>query len=355
MYYTGIVRDKQGRKMSKSLGNSPDPIDLIKEYGADGVRVGMLMCSPAGNDLPFDESLCGQGKAFANKIWNAFRLIDGWEVADIKQPKSSKMAIEWFESKFQETLEIIEDHYSKYRISDALMVTYKLIWNDFCSWFLEMIKPAYQQPIDKTTYQAAVKILENNLKILHPFMPFLTEEIWQYISERTPQEALIVSEWPKAKNFNRLILSEFDFAQEVITGIRNIRKEKNIPFKDAIQLSVLNNEHVNTTFDEVIIKLGNLESINYSSATIDGALTFRVKSNEYFIPMIGSIDVEAEIKKLTEELKYTEGFLKSVQKKLSNERFVAGAPEQVIAIERNKEADALAKIETIKASLASLN
>tara|TARA_R110001583_G_scaffold79530_2_gene214899 strand:- start:1524 stop:4151 length:2628 start_codon:yes stop_codon:yes gene_type:complete len=355
VYYTGIVRDKQGRKMSKSLGNSPDPIDLIKEYGADGVRVGMLMCSPAGNDLPFDESLCGQGKAFANKIWNAFRLIDGWEVADIKQPKSSKMAIEWFESKFQETLEIIEDHYSKYRISDALMVTYKLIWNDFCSWFLEMIKPAYQQPIDKTTYQAAVKILENNLKILHPFMPFLTEEIWQYISERTPQEALIVSEWPKAKNFNRLILSEFDFAQEVITGIRNIRKEKNIPFKDAIQLSVLNNEHVNTTFDEVIIKLGNLESINYSSATIDGALTFRVKSNEYFIPMIGSIDVEAEIKKLTEELKYTEGFLKSVQKKLSNERFVAGAPEQVIAIERNKEADALAKIETIKASLASLN
>ncbi|MCF8272290.1 MAG: valine--tRNA ligase [Flavobacteriaceae bacterium] len=354
VYLTGLVRDKQRRKMSKSLGNSPDALKLIEEFGADGVRVGLLLSSAAGNDLLFDEALCQQGKGFANKIWNAFRLIQGWEVADIEQPKSSKIAIDWFEAKFQETLLTIEDHFSKYRISDALMETYKLIWNDFCSWFLEMIKPEYQKPIDKTTYQAAIAILENNLKILHPFMPFLTEDIWQYISERTPKEALIISKWPKSVNYNKALISEFDFASEVVSGIRNIRKEKNIPFKDAIQFSVINNENVTSTFDEVIVKLGNIESINYTTQAIEGALTFRVKSNEYFIPMAGAIDIETEIKKLTEELNYTEGFLKSVQNKLSNERFVAGAPEQVITNERNKEADALAKIETIKASLQSL-
>ncbi len=354
VYLTGLVRDKQRRKMSKSLGNSPDALKLIEEFGADGVRVGLLLSSAAGNDLLFDEVLCQQGKGFANKIWNAFRLIQGWEIADIEQPKSSKTAIEWFEAKFQETLVVIEDHFSKYRISDALMETYKLIWNDFCSWFLEMIKPEYQKPIDKETYKAVISILENNLKILHPFMPFLTEDIWQYILERTPKEALIVSKWPKSVNYDKTLIPEFDFASEVVSGIRNIRKEKNIPFKDTIQFSVINNENTTTTFDEVIIKMGNLESINYTAKAIEGALTFRVKSNEYFIPMVGTIDVEAEIKKLTDELNYTEGFLKSVQKKLSNERFVAGAPEQVITNERNKEADALAKIETIKASLASL-
>jgi len=355
VYYTGIVRDKQGRKMSKSLGNSPDPIELINHYGADGVRVGMLMCSPAGNDLPFDESLCGQGKAFANKIWNAFRLINGWEVDNtISQPHSSKIALEWYEAKFQQTLMKIEDHFSKYRISDALMETYKLIWNDFCSWLLEMIKPAYQQPIDAKTLQSAIAVFENNLKILHPFMPFLTEEIWQYISERTPEEALIIAKWPEEKPINTSLISEFEFAQEVVSGIRSIRKEKNIAFKDAIRFSVINNENMSSTFNEVIVKLGNLECINYMTDAVDGALTFRVKSNEYFIPMSGAIDVDAEIKKLTEELNYTEGFLKSVQKKLSNERFVNNAPEQVITIEKQKEADALAKIETLKASLASL-
>ncbi|MFH4964990.1 valine--tRNA ligase [Gaetbulibacter sp. M235] len=354
VYLTGLVRDKQRRKMSKSLGNSPDALKLIEEFGADGVRVGLLLSSAAGNDLLFDEVLCQQGKGFANKIWNAFRLIQGWEIADIEQPESSKIAIEWFEAKFQETLVVIEDHFRKYRISDALMETYKLIWNDFCSWFLEMIKPEYQKPIDRVTYKAAISILENNLKILHPFMPFLTEDIWQYISERTPQEALIVSKWPKFSNYDKNLISEFDLASGVVSGIRNIRKEKNIPFKDTIRFSVINNENTASTFDEVIIKLGNLESINYTTNPVDGALTFRVKSNEYFIPMVGAIDVEAEIKKLTDELNYTEGFLKSVQKKLSNERFVAGAPEQVITNERNKEADALAKIETIKASLASL-
>ena len=355
VYLTGLVRDKQRRKMSKSLGNSPDALKLIEEFGADGVRVGLLLSSAAGNDLLFDEALCQQGKGFANKIWNAFRLIEGWEVAEIEQPKSSKIAIDWFEAKFQETLLTIEDHFSKYRISDALMETYKLIWNDFCSWFLEMIKPEYQKPIDKVTYQAAISILENNLKVLHPFMPFLTEDIWQYISERTPEEALIVSKWPVQTSFDKALIAEFDFASEVVSGIRTIRKEKNIAFKDAIQFSVINNENISKTFDEVIIKLGNLEAINNVSETVEGALTFRVKSNEYFIPIVGAIDVEAEIKKLTEELNYTQGFLKSVQKKLSNERFVAGAPEQVIANERNKEADALAKIETLKASLASLN
>ena len=355
VYYTGIVRDKQGRKMSKSLGNSPDPIELIEKYGADGVRVGMLMCSPAGNDLPFDESLCGQGKAFSNKIWNAFRLINGWEVAQVEQPESAKVAINWFENKFQQTLTVIEDHFSKYRISDALMETYKLIWNDFCSWLLEMVKPAYGTPIDEDTYNAVINILENNLKILHPFMPFLTEEIWQHISDRTPEEALIISNWPERSEVNETIIKEFDFASEVVSGVRTIRKQKNIAFKDAIELAVLNNENASRTFDVVINKLGNISSLNYTDAKIDGALTFRVKSNEYFVPMSGAINVEEEIAKLKEELSYTEGFLKSVQKKLSNERFVNNAPEQVVINERKKEADALAKIETLKASLASLN
>ncbi|WP_142785445.1 valine--tRNA ligase [Changchengzhania lutea] len=355
VYFTGLVRDKQRRKMSKSLGNSPDALKLIEEYGADGVRVGLLLSSAAGNDLMFDEALCNQGKGFANKIWNAFRLIDGWEVADFEQPESSKIAIDWFEAKFQDTIATIEDHYSKYRISDALMDTYKLIWNDFCSWFLEMIKPEYQKPIDRVTYNAAISILENNLKILHPFMPFLTEEIWQHISDRTSEEALIVSKWPELRSANKALISDFHFASEVISGIRTIRKQKNIAFKDAIPFFVIDSEKGNKVFDTLISKLGNLESIQYVDAAVDGALTFRVKSNEYFIPMAGAIDVDAEIKKLTEELSYTEGFLKSVQKKLSNTRFVSGAPEAVVASEKKKEADALAKIETIKTSLASLH
>ncbi|TXG35708.1 valine--tRNA ligase [Seonamhaeicola maritimus] len=354
VYLTGLVRDKQRRKMSKSLGNSPDALKLIEDYGAGGVRVGLLLSAAAGNDLMFDEALCQQGKAFGNKVWNAFRLIDGWEVADIEQPNYAKVSIDWYSNKFQQSLALIEDHYSKYRISDALMETYKLIWNDFCSWLLEMVKPAYQKPIDRATYNAVITLLEDNLKILHPFMPFLTEEIWQYISERTEEEALIVSKWPESKPINESLISEFDFAAEVVSGIRNIRKEKNIAFKDAISFSVINNEKAGATFDEVIQKLGNLEVIDYVNEAIDGALTYRVKSNEYFIPMAGAIDVEAEINKLTEELNYTEGFLKSVQKKLSNERFVNNAPEQVVASEKKKEADALAKIEMLKTSLGSL-
>ncbi|WP_228850666.1 valine--tRNA ligase [Aegicerativicinus sediminis] len=356
VYYTGIVRDKLGRKMSKSLGNSPDPIQLMDEYGADGVRVGMLMCSPAGNDLPFDESLCGQGKAFANKIWNAFRLVKGWEVdKTIAQPESSKIAIDWYNAIFQQTLAEIEDQFSKYRLNDALMATYKLVWDDFCSWLLEMVKPAFGDPIDGQTLESIISLFENNLKILHPFMPFLTEEIWQQISERSPKNALIISAWPTAVSFDADLVSGFEFAQDVISGIRTIRKEKNISFKDTINFAILNNEKAKTTFDSIISKLGNIENLSYVDSSIDGALTFRVKSNEYFIPISGGIDIEEEIQKLNEELEYTQGFLKSVQGKLSNERFVNNAPEQVVAVERKKEADAIAKIEAIKASLAALN
>ena len=355
VYLTGIVRDKLRRKMSKSLGNSPEPLELIEKYGADGVRVGMLLSSPAGNDLMFDEAYCQQGKAFANKIWNAFRLVTGWQVDESEQqPKSSKIAIEWFEAKFQNVLIDVEDHFSKYRLSDALMTTYKLIWDDFCSWLLEMIKPGYGEPIDSKTYLSVIAIFENNLKILHPFIPFLTEEIWQFIQDRRPEEALIVAEWPESKPFDQSLIDGFSFASEVISGIRAIRKEKNISFKEKIDCSVINNENSKITFDEVIIKLGNLDSLTYVDKAVEGALTFRVKSNEYFIPITGAINVEDEIKKLTDELNYTEGFLRSVQKKLSNERFVAGAPEQVVASEKKKETDALAKIETLKASLRSL-
>ncbi|WP_162845037.1 valine--tRNA ligase [Flavobacterium cheniae] len=354
VYLTGLVRDKQGRKMSKSLGNSPEPLGLIEKFGADGVRVGLLLSASAGNDILFDEELCNQGKGFSNKIWNAFKLIKGWEVADIAQPEASKVAIEWYEAKLQQTLAEIEDNFDKYRLSDALMSIYKLVWDDFCSWFLEMIKPGYQQPIDRATFDKAIEMLENNLKLLHPFMPFLTEEIWHHIAERTPEQALIVGEWPKAKSFDAKLIADFDFATEVISGIRTIRKDKNIPFKDAMELKVVNNEKASTYFDSVIQKLGNVAALEYVSDKVDGALSYRVKSNEYFIPITGNIDVEAEIAKLTEELDYTKGFLRSVQGKLSNEKFVAGAPEQVIANERKKEADALAKIATLEQSLEGL-
>ena len=354
VYLTGLVRDKQRRKMSKSLGNSPEPLELIEKFGADGVRVGLLLSASAGNDIMFDEELCNNGKAFANKIWNAFRLIKGWEVADIVQPESSKVAIEWYEAKLQQTLVEIEDHFEKYRLSDALMSIYKLVWDDFCSWFLEMIKPAYQQPIDRATFDKAIEMLEANLKLLHPFMPFLTEEIWQYIAERTPEQALIIAVYPKMTSFDSSLIANFDFTKEVIAGVRTIRKDKNIAMKDAVDLKVVNNEKVSAYFDSVIMKLGNITSLEYLSDKIDGALTFRVKSNEYFIPVSGTIDIAAEIVKLTEELKYTQGFLRSVQGKLANEKFVAGAPPQVIDNERKKEADALAKIAMIEQSLASL-
>jgi valyl-tRNA synthetase len=302
----------------------------------------------------FDEELCNNGKAFTNKIWNAFRLIKGFEVTEIPQPEYAKVAIEWYEAKLQKTLVEIEDHFEKYRLSDALMAIYKLVWDDFCAWLLEMIKPGYQQPIDKATFDKVIELLEANLKLLHPFMPFLTEEIWQHIADRTPEQALIISEWPKMTAINENIIIDFDFVMEVISGIRTIRKEKNIPFKDTIDLKVWNNENSTTYFDAVITKLGNITSLEYVTEKVDGALAYRVKSNEYFIPISGAINVEEEIAKLTEELKYIKGFLKSVQGKLANEKFVSGAPDNVIAIERKKEADALANIATIEQSLSSL-
>ena len=355
VYLTGLVRDKQRRKMSKSLGNSPDALKLIEEFGADGVRVGLLLSAPAGNDILFDEDLCQQGKGFANKIWNAFRLIKGWEIDEnLAQPETAKIGLAWYEAKFQKALAEIEDHFSKYRLSDALMTIYKLIMDDFSSWLLEIVKPAYQQPIDKKTFDAIIEVLENNLKVLHPFMPFLTEEIWQHITERTSEQALIIAKYPEQKEFNTTIISDFEFATGVVSGIRTIRKEKNISFKDAVELFVVDNDRATKEFDEVIQKLTNTATINYVSDKVDGA-SFRVKSNEYFVPIsAANIDVEAELKKLNAELKRAEGFLFGIQKKLSNERFVSNAPEKVIELERKKEADTLAKIETIKSSLNSL-
>ncbi|WP_439128068.1 valine--tRNA ligase [Polaribacter sp.] len=355
VYLTGLVRDKQRRKMSKSLGNSPDALKLIEKFGADGVRVGLLLSAPAGNDILFDEDLCQQGKGFANKIWNAFRLIKGWEVDEnLAQPETAKIGLAWYDAKFNKALAEIEDHFSKYRLSDALMTIYKLIMDDFSSWLLEIVKPGYQQPIDKNTFDKIIKVLENNLKVLHPFMPFLTEEIWQYITDRTPEEALIVAKYPQQKEFDAQIIADFEVATDVVSGIRTIRKEKNISFKDAVELFVIDNDKQSKFFDVVIQKLTNTSAINYISEKVDGA-SFRVKSNEYFVPISKeNIDVEAEIKKLSAELKRAQGFLVGIQKKLSNERFVSNAPENVIALERKKEADTLAKIETIISSLNSL-
>lgn len=354
VYLTGLVRDKLRRKMSKSLGNSPDALKLIKDFGADGVRVGLLLSSSAGNDLLFDEALCQQGSGFANKIWNAFRLIKGFNTSDISQPEVAKIAIECFEAKFQKVLSETEDDFNKYRISDALMKIYKLVWDDFCSWLLEMIKPAFGSPIDTKTYNEVIRLFEDCLKLLHPFMPFVTEEIWQQISSRTPQEALIIANYPKEKTFDEGILDEFEFIKEVISGIRTIRKEKNIPFKEEISLSVIDNEHLATKWNSIIEKLGNVSAISYVEKATEGAISFRVKANEYFIPILDKINIEEEIKKLETELHYAEGFLKSVRAKLSNEKFVNSAPAQVVENERKKEADTLAKIETLTQSLNKL-
>ena len=354
VYLTGLVRDKLRRKMSKSLGNSPDALKLIKDFGADGVRVGLLLSSSAGNDLLFDEALCQQGSGFANKIWNAFRLVKGLNIADIPQPESAKIAIEFFEAKFQKILSETEDDFSKYRISDALMKIYKLVWDDFCSWLLEMIKPAFGSPIDTKTYNEVIRLFEDCLKLLHPFMPFVTEEIWQQISSRTPQEALIIANYPEEKPFDEGILEEFEFIKEVISGIRTIRKEKNIAFKEEISLSIIDNEHFTTKWNSIIEKLGNVSAIFYIEKATEGAISFRVKANEYFIPILDKINVEEEIKKLETELHYAEGFLKSVRAKLSNEKFVNSAPAQVVENERKKESDTLAKIETLTQSLKKL-
>jgi valyl-tRNA synthetase len=353
VYLTGIVRDKLGRKMSKSLGNSPDPIDLIKKHGADGVRVGMLLSSPAGNDLPFDESLCEQGRNFSNKIWNAFRLVKGWEVKKLDQPTSSAVAVKWFESKLNQTILEIDDSFSQYRISEALMSSYRLVWDDFCSWYLEAIKPAYQQPIDAKTYGQTIEFLESILKLLHPFMPFLSEEVWHLIKER--EDDIIVAEWPKANAVNQQVLADFEIAAEVVSGIRTIRKEKQIANKDALTLSIKSNEPSNKNMDALVAKLTNLSEVSYIDEKLDGAFSFRVKSNEFYIPLSDNIDVEAELNKLQSELDYTQGFLKSVNGKLSNERFVNNAPEQVVAVEKKKQSDAKAKIAILEEQIKTLS
>lgn len=354
VYFTGIVRDKQGRKMSKSLGNSPDPIELMEKYGADGVRMGMLLTSPAGNDLPFDESLCEQGRNFNNKIWNAFRLVKGWEVSDsIEQPESSRIAIEWFENVLSKTASELDDLFGKYRLSEALMSLYKLFWDEFSSWYLEMAKPAYQQPIDKKTYEATLGFFDSLLRLLHPFMPFITEELWQALAERKAGESIMVSEMPKEVSFSNDLIDTFEKVKEVIAGVRTIRLQKNIPNKEELSLEVIG--QYNTDFDTVISKMGNLTSINTVAEKDPTSVSFLVGTTEFSVPLGNNIDIEAELKRLNDELKYLEGFLKSVAAKLSNEKFVANAKPEIVENERKKQADAESKIKTIKESIANLN
>ena len=352
VYLTGIVRDKLGRKMSKSLGNSPDPLDLIAEYGADGVRLGMLLTSPAGNDLPFDNELCVQGRNFNNKIWNAFRLVMGWEVADIEQPESSEIACRWFEAKLQQTMEEMNDLFDKYRLSDALMLVYKLFWDEFSSWYLEMIKPGYQQPIDRKTYNETLNFFDSLLRMLHPFMPFITEELWHALFERKEGESIMVSPMPEIRKYDTGLLDGLEVVKEVVAGIRNVRAQKNIPIKDTIELQVVGK--YDARFNQVIIKLCNLTSIQQVSEKAPNAVSFLVKTTEYAIPVSSNINVEEELAKLEEELTYQQGFLNSVMKKLSNESFVSKAPAQVIDVERKKQADAESKIKSLQESVAAL-
>ena len=354
VYFTGIVRDKQRRKMSKSLGNSPDALKLISEYGADSVRVGLMLSSSAGNDLLFDESLCSQGRSFANKIWNAYRLIDGWEIKNFDQPESSVVALEWYENKFQLVLDQINDHFDKFRISDSLMSVYKLVWDDFCSVLLEIIKPEFSEPIDQKTYDSVISIFENNLKLLHPFMPFISEELWQSMKKRNNDEALVVSNWPENNKYDNTIIEEFKFISEVITSIRSVRKKQNISFKESIELSVLNKEKFITKYDSIIKKLCNINIFTYVDGEINDAISFRVKTNTYFIPTSTKFNAQEEIKKIKNELDYNVGFLNSVEKKLSNKSFVDNAPENVIEIEKKKKSDTMAKIQLLRESLDKL-
>ncbi|MEI7983384.1 MAG: class I tRNA ligase family protein, partial [Bacteroidota bacterium] len=357
VYFTGIVRDKQGRKMSKSLGNSPEPLDLISQYGADAVRVGMLLCSPAGNDLLYDDSLIEQGRNFCNKMWNAMRLVKGWTVSsELEQPEVSKISIQWFDTAFNAALQNIQSQYSGYRLSEALMAAYKLSWDDFCSWFLEMVKPAYLQPIDPKTYESVLGFFEKLIKVLHPFMPFISEEIWHLLRERDEQDSIMISREPIPGTFDQDLLDKFSFAEEVIMAIRSVRKDKNIPQKDPIRLFIRkNNEEVSETiFDPVVCKLCNISELGYISEKADGCVSFVVGSTEFFIPLTGKIDVAEEIRKLTDELEYTRGFLEKVNQKLSNERFVNGAPVQVVDAERKKQGDAASRIVVLEEQIRGL-
>ena len=357
VYFTGIVRDKIGRKMSKSLGNSPDPLELIERFGADGVRMGMMLSAPAGNDILFDDALCEQGRNFNNKIWNAFRLVKGWEVADIAQPEYAALATEWFESMLAKTAAEVDDLFSKYRLSEALMAVYKLFWDEFSSWYLEMVKPAYidgkAQPIDKATYEKTLSFFDSLLKLLHPFMPFITEELWQHIYDRKEGESLMVQTMNINKACNEEIVKNFEAVKEVIGGIRTIRLQKNIAQKEALSLQVVGESPV-AAFHPVIAKLCNLTAIESVEAKAEGSASFMVGTTEYAVPLGNLINVEEELKKLEADLKYNEGFLQSVLKKLSNEKFVSKAPANVIEMERKKQADAESKIASLKESIAAL-
>ena len=353
VYFTGIVRDKIGRKMSKSLGNSPDPLELIEQFGADGVRMGMMLAAPAGNDILFDEALCEQGRNFNNKIWNAFRLVKGWQVADIEQPEYAKLATEWFDSMLAKTAEEVSDLFGKYRLSEALMAVYKLFWDEFSSWYLEMVKPAYGQPIDKVTYEKTLAFFETLLKLLHPFMPFITEELWQHIYDRQPGESIMTQTLVKDMPYNEALIAQFEAVKEVISGIRTIRLQKNIAQKEALALEVTGENPV-AGFGSVIAKLCNLSEIKQVETKSEGAAAFMVGTTEYAVPLGNLINVEEELKKLEADLKYQEGFLQSVMKKLSNEKFVSKAPANVIEMERKKQADAETKIAALKESIAAL-
>ena len=356
VYFTGMVRDKLRRKMSKSLGNSPDPLDLIATYGADGVRVGMLLCSPAGGDLLFDESLPQQGAGFVTKIWNSFRLVNGWEVDNkIPQPEHSKLAIAWFREKFSQIVEQTDDHFDKFRISDALMNVYTTVRDEFSGWLLEMVKPAYQQPIDGKTYEELIDIFDDILRFLHPFMPFVSEEIWQLLKERKQGESIMISAWPKSTGYDEDMISRFEDVKEAIAGMRTIRTKNNIPNKDQIELAVIpGDKGYASEFNAVLVKMGNLSAMNEVSEEVKLAASFLVKSTTFYVPLGATIDVEEELKKLQAELDYTKGFLASVMKKLSNERFVSSAPEAVVATERAKQADAEAKIKVLEDQIAGL-
>ena len=353
VYFTGIVRDKIGRKMSKSLGNSPDPLELIEQFGADGVRMGMMLAAPAGNDILFDEALCEQGRNFNNKIWNAFRLVKGWQVADIEQPEYAKLATEWFDSMLAKTAEEVNDLFGKYRLSEALMAVYKLFWDEFSSWYLEMVKPAYGQPIDKVTYEKTLAFFETLLKLLHPFMPFITEELWQHIYDRQPGESIMTQTLVKDMPYNEALIAQFEAVKEVISGIRTIRLQKNIAQKEALALEVTGENPV-AGFGSVIAKLCNLSEIKQVETKSEGAAAFMVGTTEYAVPLGNLINVKEELKKLEADLKYQEGFLQSVMKKLGNEKFVSKAPANVIEMERKKQADAETKIAALKESIAAL-
>ncbi|MBO7480914.1 MAG: valine--tRNA ligase [Bacteroidales bacterium] len=354
VYFTGIVRDKIGRKMSKSLGNSPDPIELMDKYGTDGVRMGMMLSAPAGNDILFDEALCEQGRNFNNKIWNALRLVKGWNVADIEQPAEAKVAVDWFNSKLSETINELNEDFSKYRISEALMRVYKLFWDEFSAWYLELIKPAYGQPIDRTTYDATLGFFEKLVLLLHPFMPFITEEIWQSLQERKDGESIVVAAMPKAMPVDSDLLAGIEKTKEVVANIRTVRKEKNIPQKEKLAMSVIKHEKYYDNLDCVIMKLCNMEKIDTVTEKLPMAAGFIVNKNEYFIPVGNLINKEEELKKLREELAYTESFLESVMKKLSNENFVSHAPAAVIEKERKKQSDSETKIKILKEQIAGL-